>query len=409
MSSSFDESSRNLAAPRENVISPTTRRLKIACVIHSLDGGGAERVMAGLASRMASRRHDVVLITLDDGTCQRHPLSDAVRWQPLNVLSTENRKVSLVTRLRRLREAISSGGFDVVLSFCDSTNLLVMLATRAMRPRVPIVLSERSDPAHQSLGRVREWLRDRMYPQADAVIGLSDDVAETLKSRMPISPIVIASAVESPPENYAALRAASHRPQSSGESESPQPIRLIAIGRLEPEKGLERLLGALAVLDETGDGADWRLKILGDGSQMASLQSFARERGIEARIEFCGWEQSVWPHLAESDVFVLPSHYEGFPSAMLEAMAGGLAVLAVDAGGGVRSAIRHGENGWLVENAVEPLIDGLRTILSDPHLRTRLAASAPEVCDRFGWDAMLDAYERVLINVQKTMPSDPPA
>ncbi|MBB3207175.1 glycosyltransferase involved in cell wall biosynthesis [Rhodopirellula rubra] len=396
MSSSFHESRRKLPAHDENVISQDSVPMKIACVIHSLDGGGAERVMAGLASRLAMRHHDVDLITLDNGQRQRHPLSDLVKWHPLDVLSTTDHRVSLPTRLKRLRAAIIVGGYDVVLSFCDSTNLLVMLSTRCMRRPVPIVLSERSDPAQQSLGAAREWLRDRMYPKADAVIGLSDEVATTLQSRMHVQPIVIPSAVEAPPHHYSDMRLASHRRPVTPPIGNRSSVRLIAIGRLEPEKGVDRLLSALATLNESGNSTDWRLKILGDGSEMERLRSFAEEHGIESRIEFCGWVDSVWPHLAESDVFVLPSLYEGFPSAMLEAMAGGLAVLAVDAGGGVRSVIRHGENAWLVDNEAGPLLDGLRTLLSDAALRGRLANSAPEVCDQFGWDAMVDAYERVL-------------
>ncbi len=114
------------------------------------------------------------------------------------------------------------------------------------------------------------------------------------------------------------------------------------------------------------------------------------------RIEFCGWVDSVWPHLAHSDVFVLPSRYEGFPSALLEAMAGGLTVLAVDAGGGVRSAIEHNQNGWLVENTTPALRAGLGMLLNNANLRSRLSAAAPRVIDQFGWTTMVDAYERVL-------------
>ncbi|MFG0290845.1 MAG: glycosyltransferase [Rhodopirellula sp. JB044] len=399
MSSSFDDSIENSAAHDENVRSRCPHAMKIGCVIHSLDGGGAERVMAGLASRLAMRQHDVELITLDDGKHQRHPLSERVKWLPLDVLSTEERPVSIRTRLKRLRTAIDAGGYDVVLSFCDSTNLLVMMSTLLLRGRPPIVLSERSDPAHQTLGSAREWLRDRLYPRAEAVIGLSEDVAATLRSRMNVSPIVIPSAVEPPPHDYSRDRTTSARQSIALPIGTPPPIRLIAIGRLEPEKGLTRLLEALATLNRNGTSQNWRLKILGDGSELPRLRSFVVEHGIESRVEFCGWVDSVWPLLAESDVFILPSHYEGFPSAMLEAMAGGLAVVAVDAGGGVRSVIRNGENALLVENSSESLVEGIQTILSDNLLRERLASRAPEVCDRFGWEAMVDAYEEVLCRV----------
>ncbi|MEP1645036.1 glycosyltransferase, partial [Rhodopirellula bahusiensis] len=80
-------------------------KMKIACVIHSLDGGGAERVMAGLASRLANRAHSVTLITLDDGSHDRHEVDSSVSRQPIDVLSTPHRTVSLWTRIRHLRSA----------------------------------------------------------------------------------------------------------------------------------------------------------------------------------------------------------------------------------------------------------------------------------------------------------------
>lgn len=356
-------------------------------MIHSLDGGGAERVMAGLAGRLALRHHRVDLITLDDGRRSRHSLSDAVRWLPLDVMSTANRRVGLRHRILTVRAAIDQGEYDVVLSFCDATNLLVLLATRGLRGCPRIVVSERSDPAHQSMGRLREWLRGQLYPRADAVICLSDDVAATLNSRMKLHTVVIPSAVDPPPPEYASWRAS---------RQDFSPIRLIAIGRLEAEKGFDRLLYSLSDLSRDENVPVWRLKILGSGSELSSLQSLARDQGIADRVEFCGWVDVVWPHLAQCDVFVLPSIYEGFPSAMLEAMAGGLAVVAVDAGGGVRSALRHDQNGWLVENSDSALTSDLRILLSDPELRARLSAAAPQVTDQFGWNAMVDAYERAL-------------
>lgn len=343
--------------------------------------------MAGLAGRLALRQHRVDLITLDDGRRSRHSLSDAVRWLPLDVMSTADKRTGWQRRIMTLRAAIDRGEYDVVLSFCDITNLLVLLATRGLRGCPRVVVSERSDPAHQFMGRPREWLRGKFYPRADAVICLSDDVAATLNRRMKLNTVVIPSAVDPPPPGYSQLRALRH---------DTSPIRLIATGRLEHEKGFHRLLNSLGDLLPDEEVPSWRLKILGSGSELGKLETLAREQGIADRVEFCGWIDNVWSHLADADVFVLPSLYEGFPSAMLEAMAGGLAVVAVDAGGGVRSALRHDQNGWLVANSDSALTTGLRILLTDPDRRERFSAAAPQVIDQFGWETMVDAYERVL-------------
>ncbi|MFG0266870.1 MAG: glycosyltransferase [Rhodopirellula sp. JB055] len=359
-------------------------KMKIACVIHSLDGGGAERVMAGLASRLALRSHSVTLITLDDGRHDRHEVDASVSRRPIHVLSTPESPVSLWTRTRRLRTTIAAGNFDVVLSFCDATNWLTLLATRGLG--VPVVVSERSDPKHQSLGRTREFLRRHLYPKAYQVVCLSDDVAAFLQSTTHCHTRVIPSAVE-PPANVAVK-------PNQAENTNTKIQRLVAVGRLEHEKGFDRLIRCLAELPN--DAPEWKLAIHGEGSQQGSLESIARELNVDSQVEFPGWTRPIWPAYSNADWFVLPSRYEGFPSALLEAMACSTAVLAVDAGGAVRGVIDHGRNGWLVENSDTALRDGLQHCLASSELRTRLALRAGEVAKRFGWKAMVDAYETCL-------------
>ncbi|WDQ19185.1 glycosyltransferase [Rhodopirellula sp. P2] len=372
-------------------------KMKIACVIHSLDGGGAERVMAGLASRLALRSHSVTLITLDDGSRGRHEVDSRVSRQSINVLSTPETPVSLWARTRRLRATIAAGNFDVVLSFCDATNWLTLLATRGLG--VPVVASERSDPQHQSLGRTREFLRRHLYPKAYQVVCLSEDVATTLQSSTRCHTLVIPSAVELPTSGLTTKRPT--RLPEDGDPDG-ETQRIVAVGRLEHEKGFDRLIRGLAELPAAAP--DWQLTIHGEGSQRGPLEALARELHVDQQIQFPGWTQPIWPAYQAGDWFVLPSRYEGFPSALLEAMACSTAVLTVDAGEAVRDVIDHGRNGWLVDNSESSLRAGLLHCLTSPALRSRLEQHAGEVVDRFGWPAMVDAYETCLQNACEGRP-----
>lgn len=376
------------------------RTLKIACLIHSLDGGGAERVLAGLASRLASRGHDVILVTLDDGSVSRHPVASSVRRLPLNVLSTSTNRVSPIRRLTAVRRVVRRHAIDVLLTFCDTNNLLGLAATVGLK--TPVVAAERNDPRSQHLGKAKEWARRRLYRRAFQVICLSDDVAEHLVEATGCRATVIASAIDPPPASRPKISKALHpapyedpREQDSGfVSSGAGPLQLTSIGRLEPQKGFDRLLRVLAELDD--ELPDWTLRLLGEGSRREELEQMARRLGLDDRVEMPGWVSPVWDVLAETDLFVLCSRYEGFPSALLEAMSAGVASLAVDASGGVRQIVRHDVDGWLVDNSHASLADGLRRLLQDKPLRDRLAGRASEVTDRFGWEKMVDAYEEVL-------------
>ena len=356
--------------------------MKIACVIHSLNGGGAERVMAALCSRLCERDHDVLLVTLDDGTQDRHQVSQDVRRACLDLMTGN---VSLLTRLfkrrRRLvaiRESIVQFGPDVVLSFCDRTNIDVLLALKGTG--IPVVVSERSDPGQQSLGWFWEYRRRRAYRSAH-VIALTQTSADYLQPMVDRGIHVIPSAVDVP--GIDSDRDAAQAKQM-----------FVAVGRLEHEKGFDRLLEAFASVLKTD--ATWRLKIFGEGTQRSTLIRQASALGITKQIELPGWVRPIWPELAQSTIFVLPSRYEGFPSALLEAMAVGLPCVSVDCESGPRAIVDQRNNALLVENTVAGLAEGMRELILDEKLREQLASNAKEIVQLFSWDKMVDAYEDVL-------------
>ncbi len=373
---------------------PDASKLKIACLIHSLDGGGAERVMAGLASRLAGRGHAVTLVTLNDGLHDRHAVDSGVKRMPLSVMGDSGSAVTALVNLRRrviaIRKSMVDIGPDVVLSFCDRTNILGLMAIKGMPPirlggnatDTPIVISERSDPSQQSLGPAYSWLRCRMYPRADRVIAQTDSSASFLRSALRLSRVdVIASAVDLP-------LAFSDRDGASGNR------RIVSVGRLEHEKGFDRLIEAMAIVSKVHP--EWSLRIVGEGSQRQSLQTQIDRLNLGDRVSMPGWIQPASPELCEATVYVLPSRYEGFPSALMEAMAAGVPSVAVDCPSGPRAIIEDAQNGLLVSNDVAGIASGIQRMISDAAFRERIGEAGFDVVQRFGWDAMVDHYERVL-------------
>ncbi len=109
----------------------------------------------------------------------------------------------------------------------------------------------------------------------------------------------------------------------------PYDRRLLYLGRLEPGKGLEALLDALAGLVDL----PWTLGICGTGRREGLLRSRVQRRGLTDRVRFLGWVDDPRPVLAESDCLVLPSDKEGLPYSVLEALATGLYLIVTDVGG----------------------------------------------------------------------------
>ena len=174
---------------------------------------------------------------------------------------------------------------------------------------------------------------------------------------------------------------------------------ILYVGRVEPLKGLDILLGAVAALD---DIADTRLLIvggnlMGDG-ELLRLKSLAFQLGIGNVVTFVGSvDQADLPrYYGAADVFVLPSHYESFGLAALEAMACGTPVVAFRVGG-LRTLVSDGETGYLISRRCpEPFAQRLGILLENPALREAMARAARAKALEMGWsgvaDQMMDVY-----------------
>jgi glycosyltransferase involved in cell wall biosynthesis len=154
-----------------------------------------------------------------------------------------------------------------------------------------------------------------------------------------------------------------------------EPGRVLFLGQLERRKGVYELLEAFAALLPAFPAA--RL-VLGGQGEVAQLRRRAAELGIEGRVVLLGWIDGPekQAELARAAVFCLPSHAEGLPMAMLEAMAAGKPVVVTPVGG-ILDAVQHGANGLLVApGQVAQLAGALGRLLGDAGLRRRLGQAA---------------------------------
>lgn len=169
--------------------------------------------------------------------------------------------------------------------------------------------------------------------------------------------------------------------------------RVIFVGRLHPQKGVDVLLRAVALLRERRPGMEVRYDLVGEGPQKDELVALAGELGVGSVVRFLGNRDDVEALLADADVFVLPSRAEGMSNALLEAMSRGLPVVAAAVPGNT-DVLEHGTTGILVEpDDPERLAEALSEVLDDPDLRERLGRAARHaVEDRYTIGAVGERY-----------------
>lgn len=167
------------------------------------------------------------------------------------------------------------------------------------------------------------------------------------------------------------------------------------MGRLAPQKQFDLLLRAFAASSQ-GD-AEWSLVIIGEGPERPRLQALATDLGLSDRVEWLGLVQHPEEVLRRADIYVLSSRYEGFPNALVEAMASGLSVVSFDCPSGPGEIIRDGIDGILVPaQDLTALTVAIRRLMLDEPERLRLGSRAVEVTARFAVDKVIDEWEALM-------------
>jgi glycosyltransferase involved in cell wall biosynthesis len=361
---------------------------RLTLVVPSLALGGAERVVARMANHWAAAGDAVTVITLSATETDTYTLDARVARMALGLMRHSTGPVrgaiNNFIRIRRLRAAILESQPEVVISFTDRMNVVTMSACRSLP--VDTVISERIDPSQQPFGRRWSWLRRRVYPLARALVVQTETVRKQMEPIMRGRPIyVIPNAVDAP---LAAQTAREPRPTDGS-------LQLAAMGRLAHQKGFDLLIDAFA---RAADGhPNWSLTILGEGPERRRLEEQINERGLDGRVRLCGWVPEPTTVLRNCDAFVLSSRFEGFPNALLEAMALGLPAISFDCPSGPSEIVRREVDGLLVPaEDIVALAAAINRLLSDDRLRNRLGAEAVRVAERFSseryyarWDAVL--------------------
>ncbi len=175
---------------------------------------------------------------------------------------------------------------------------------------------------------------------------------------------------------------------------------LLCVGRLSSEKGHVDLIRALGRLRR--DWADdlFHLVIVGDGPERQRIEAACIEEGVTNRVTLAGLKSDVRPYYAMADLVVLPSHSEGSPNVLLEAMAAGVPVLATRAGG-IPEIVRDEETAVLIDrHDVAAMAAAIHRLLHDPETRRRVAENARTLALS---EYSPDAYRRALVGVYQRL------
>ncbi len=353
--------------------------------------GGAERVLCTIASELASRGHNITILTFDHpGGSPFYPLDTRVMRLDLGIGNSAGtaRSVETLHRIWAARRAILSLRADVVIGFMHS--MFVPLSFALVGTGIPVLGSEHIVPDHYRERRKEFFLvlASALFLKKITVLSATIRLRYPylLRRKMVVVPNPVVAAI-SPPKTDE-IRTGS---------------TLLTVGRLDLQKDQATLIKAFARL--AANYPAWTLRIVGEGNLRGSLSKMIDSFGLAQRIILVGVTPRIDTEYGRADVFALPSRYESFGLATAEAMSYGLPVIGFSDCPGTNELIRPGETGVLVDpgyDRVASMAEALATLMADPAMRQRLGDAARRSIDwKFSAEYVSGLWEDILTSLAR--------
>jgi glycosyltransferase involved in cell wall biosynthesis len=289
---------------------------KILHLIPTLEGGGAERQVAYLATALHQRGWDVTVASLRRGVNAGMLEEAGVKLLPIK--SARSRDPLLFLRVPRLVHEI---GPDLIHTWVPAMDILGGFSASLLR--VPWVASERYQPDAWPPG-IRTWSRQRLILRtANVVVTNSEKAAATYKSLGAREGSIRCVPNGVPLERLRTADPADRSGLGVGEGTR----LLVVVGRPDPQKNIETIIRALPRVMER---IPVLLLVFGIGPGRAKLEALVRDLGLERNVRFEGYSEASPAWLRSADLFVSASHFEGNPNVVMEAMACGSPMVLSD-------------------------------------------------------------------------------
>ncbi|MDE6389693.1 MAG: glycosyltransferase [Lachnospiraceae bacterium] len=343
--------------------------MKIVFVIPDMPGGGTERVVALLANEYCRRGIEVAIL-LFAGHETAYSLDDRIE-----VVSVGNpsggRIAARIERLRRMRRYYAENKDCQIWAFSVMGAVFSVIA--AWRQKHFFLVSERNDPNQYEHKRIRNLA----YRFANVIVCQTPDAVGQFPRRIGRKAVVIPN-----PVDIGQLQ------PYEGERDK----RIVAVGRLEPQKNHKLLLHAFAEFVKNHE--EYTLEIYGKGELEEELKELTRTLAIERYVRLRGFSGKVKEEINNAAMYVLSSDYEGISNSMLEAIAMGIPVIATDCPiGGSSMYIKDGVNGLLVPvGEAEPMTAAMKRIADDRRLGESLGREGRKLREQNRVEQIADRF-----------------
>lgn len=363
-----------------------TEKKKIAIITGSLVTGGAEAMVSQLVVNIDRSKYDVILICTYKSVDS--PIEKFLKKNniPITFLNKEGGlDFNAFSTLLKLNKILYNYNPDIVHSHLHGAIYVI-----------PFILLHRSKLVHtlhtlpeKEFSRVIQYILKFYYVIGKGVLVTvsPQNQKETMKyynlSESKVKMI------------YNPVEVSKYYRKIHRENE----FVLVNVGRQDKNKNQQLIISAFEKINSRYKNLNLRLILVGDGECNNDLQNLARTYKLEKKIIFTGIVSNIEDFLAEADVFILSSKYEGLPLSILEAMAAGLPIISTDVGG-IKDIVTN--NGILInEGSIEELVEAMQNLIENPKMREQFSNNSSKNVQIFNSKNMAIEYCKIYNEMSK--------
>lgn len=374
---------------------------KVLFLIESLAGGGAEKVLATLVQFVDKSQFEVTVCTISGGGKIEDVVKGFVNYKSImNVTTGKGLFSKIVYSIRHhlvykwlpmswVYRLFVPHGNDVEIAFVEGfTTKLLSCSTNSRAKRYAWVHTDLQN--NHWTTSIFKGIEDEgaAYSRYGHILCVSNTATQSFMQLFPDVKTPV-STIYNPINAKTVLNMAADRKET--EKKAP---RLVTVGRLEPQKGYDRLLQVIDRLVK--EGVCLELWILGVGSQEASLKQYIKEHQLDEYVKLLGFHSNPYKYIVQGDLFVCSSRSEGYSTAVTEALILGLPIITTNCSG-MAELLKNGESGIITENDDEAFYEGLKRLLTDASLLEHYRGKAVERGKDFNIETLMKPIEALLL------------
>ena len=351
---------------------------KVLFFIDSLNGGGAEKVLTDIVCNIDKSKYDITVLTYWNRGIYVKDIKNISNityktcFKELKVGKNIFKKIynMIVIKLReniaklfpkQFYNIVIKDNYDIEIAFIEGiTTKIISYSTNKNSKKYAWVHIDLEKKNYVSKFYKNKEEQIKSYEKFDKIFCVSDDVRDSFTRVFGINNNVI---TQYNPVDEMKIRCLST--EKIDDVDINNKFKIITVGRLEPQKGYDRLLKIHKRLIE--EGFDYELWILGEGMQKEQLEEFIYTNKLCDSIKLLGFKKNPYKYMNIADMFVCSSRTEGFSLVIAEALVLGIPVVSTKCSG-PNELLNYGEFGLLVENNYEALYEGIKKVLIDSNL-----------------------------------------